>query len=265
MNSDGLSSANNSMRNGIILAIFALVTTGLTALTWLLTKDQIESEKELALLRAISELVPAELYTNDPYRDCVLLTNEQLLGTKEPQHAWRLRKLEGAVEKNVAVLISSVAPNGYNGAIEIIVGHYLDNKSLDNKSLDKKNLHKASLNKSRPLKTSLAGVRVTNHQETPGLGDKIETRKSNWILQFADLTTTTNNKNKNKNKNYWQVKKDGGHFDAFTGATITPRALLSAVKKNIDYFHQHQQSIFAAEANCLPLEKDSAQKEQLDE
>jgi electron transport complex protein RnfG len=235
MNSDELSSASNSMRNGIILAIFALVTTGLTALTWLLTKDQIESEKELALLRAISELVPAELYTNDPYRDCVLLTNEVLLGTKEPQHAWRLRNAEG----NVAVLISSIAPNGYNGAISIIVGHYLDKNDLN--------------------KTSLAGVRVTNHKETPGLGDKIETRKSNWILQFADLSTN------NVGQDYWQVKKDGGNFDAFTGATITPRALLSAVSKNIDYFHQHQESIFSAPANCLPTEKQNSEEELVNE
>ena len=168
-----MSSTKNSLRNGFILAIFALVTTGLTALTWLLTKDQIESEKELALLRAISELVPAERYTNDPYRDCVLLSDELLLGSKKPQKAWRLRDEVG----NLAVLISSVAPNGYNGAINIIVGHYLNiNINL-------------TLDKTSAIKTTLAGVRVTNHKETPGLGDKIETRKSNWILQFANMST----------------------------------------------------------------------------
>jgi electron transport complex protein RnfG len=247
MNKGEITSASNSMRNGIILAIFALVTTGLTALTWVLTKDQIESEKELALLRAISELVPAELYSNDPYRDCVLLTNEKLLGTDQPQQAWRLRNTQG----NVAVLISSLAPNGYNGTINIIVGHYLNNdlNNYLNNNLDKNSLDK----------TTLAGVRVTNHKETPGLGDKIETRKSNWILQFADLST------QNVKKDYWQVKKDGGDFDAFTGATITPRALLSAVSKNIDYFHQHQESIFTAPANCLPSGDESAKKDLVNE
>ena len=240
MNSGQPSSTKNSLRNGIILAIFALVTTGLTALTWLLTKDKIESVKELALLKAITELVPAERYTNDPYRDCVLLTNESLLGTKEPQQAWRLRNAEG----NVAVLISSVAPNGYNGAINIIVGHYL-------------NIEKLTIDKL--TKTSLAGVRVTDHKETPGLGDKIETRKGNWIIQFADLNT-----HQVKN-DYWQVKKDGGQFDAFTGATITPRAVLMAVSKNIDYFQQYQQSIFAAPSNCLASENENSEKAQADE
>ncbi|PCJ49755.1 MAG: electron transport complex subunit RsxG [Gammaproteobacteria bacterium] len=220
------STAKSSLRNGIILALFALVSSGLTAITWILTKDQIESEKELALLRAISELVPAQRYANEPYRDCVLLRDEQLLGSSDPQQAWRLRDVNG---KAVAVLISSVAPNGYSGKINILVGHYV-----------------ATASKA----THLAGVRVTGHKETPGLGDKIEVRKSNWILQFADLAT------EDLKGDYWQVKKDGGQFDAFTGATITPRAMLSAISNNITYFQRHEQEIFSTAANCIDSEKE---------
>lgn len=208
---------SNGLRNGLILAIFALVSTGLTTITWVMTKEQIQSEKEKALLRAISELVPANMYNNDPYNDCTLLTDPQLLGTTKPQQAWRLRDADGNA---VAALLTSVAPNGYNGAIEIIVGHLASTPH------------------------ELAGVRVTAHKETPGLGDKINTNKSDWITQFAGIKTD------NKQAKYWLVKKDGGTFDAFTGATITPRAVLAAIGKNIKYFNQHRHEIFNAAANC---------------
>ena len=210
----------NGLRNGLILATFALLSTGLTTITWLLTKERIQTEKELALFRAISELVPSDRFTNDPYHDCTLLFNAQLLGSEEPQSAWRLRDAKGAP---VAVVISSIAPNGYNGKIELIVGHYVNNSSAN----------------------SLAGVRVTEHKETPGLGDKVNPQKSDWILQFANIVTAA------MKKEDWQVKKDGGQFDAFTGATITPRAVLSAISKNIDYFYQYQDQIFTAPANCF--------------
>jgi len=215
------SEVKSGVRNGLILALFALISTGLTAFTWLLTRDKIQTEKELALLRAISEIVPPDHYANDPYRDCVLLTDETLLGTDEPRPAWRLRDKAG---ENIAVLITSNASNGYNGKIEIIVGHFAT-------------AHKGHSNK-------LAGVRVTSHQETPGLGDKVEVKKSNWILQFSDL-----DKNSLESKD-WKVKKDGGKFDAFTGATITPRAVLAAIEKNNQYFEQHEQQLFAEPANC---------------
>lgn len=210
--------SRSPIQNGLILAAFALLTTGLTSVTFMMTKEQIQTEKERALLRAISELVPASHYANDPYHDCTLLTDKNLLGSDTAQQAWRLRDAKG---EPIGVLLSSVAPNGYNGAIEIIVAHYID-------------------------KATLAGVRVTNHKETPGLGDKIDHRKNNWILQFSGTLT------KNIALQDFQVKKDGGKYDAFTGATITPRAVLAAIGKNISYFNQHQQQIFSAPANCSP-------------
>ncbi|MCP3674632.1 MAG: electron transport complex subunit RsxG [Gammaproteobacteria bacterium] len=212
-----MNSLQSSAKNGLILAAFALLSAGLTAMTWLLTKDQIQSEKEKALFRAIAELVPTDRFANDPYTDCTLITHEQLLGSKDPQPTWRLRDADG---KPVAAVISSIAPNGYNGKIKIIVGHYF----------------KQSL---------LAGARVTEHKETPGLGDKIETQKSRWIMQFADTST------QQMKMDDWQVKKDGGQYDAFTGATITPRAVLLALGKNIDYFNQYQHQIFSAPSNCF--------------
>ncbi len=229
-NSDPITGLASGLRNGIILAIFALISTGLTSITWMVTKEQIQTEKELALLRAISEIVPAELYSNDPYRDCILLTDRNLLGSNDALPAWRLRDKDGLP---VAVLISSVAPNGYSGAIEMIVGHY----SSSNKN-------------SQKTAGTLAGVRVSSHKETPGLGDKVETRKSDWILQFAGLDSGS------LKSNVLKVKKDGGQFDAFTGATITPRAVLAAIDKNIQYFKNNEQMLFSKPANCEVVKAD---------
>ncbi len=210
----------NGLQKGLILGAFALLSIGLTVLTWHFTKDQIQEEKEKALLRAISDLIPQDQFTNDPYRDCTIIRNQQLLGTEKPQSAWQLKNADN---KPVAVVISSVAPDGYSGKIELIVGHYLDD--IDSS-------------------TRLAGVRVTSHNETPGLGDKIHVDKSDWILQFNNLPTMdiiTEN---------WQVKKDGGKFDAFTGATITPRAVISAIHNNIQYFKLYRDQILSAPVNC---------------
>ena len=125
---------------------------------------------------------------------------------------------------------------------------------------------------------------MTAHNETPGLGDKIETRKSSWILQFAGLNSnqsdsiksnlnqstsnksTLNQSTSNKptlnqeNESYWQVKKDGGQFDGFTGATITPRAVLGAISKNINYFNANKNELFSAPANCLQDEASSSEE-----
>jgi Na+-translocating ferredoxin:NAD+ oxidoreductase subunit G len=212
-------------KNAMILGAFALVSIGLTSVTYLLTKDKIQSEKELALFKALSELVPSEQFANDPYYDCTLMSHKELLGSNQPQAIWRLRD---ANQQPVAAVISSVAPNGYSGSIELIVGHYTDGR--------------------------LAGVRVTEHQETPGLGDKIERQKSDWILSFNQLNP------QQLSASDWQVKKDGGQFDAFTGATITPRAVVAAVKRNIDFFKANQSAIFTAPNNCFiePEPKGSA-------
>ncbi len=86
---------------------------------------------------------------------------------------------------------------------------------------------------------TLAGVRVINHKETPGLGDKIDASRSDWIKQFEGLSL------ENPSSAKWKVKKDGGAFDQFTGATITPRAVVRAVKGSLEYFKNHREALFA--------------------
>ena len=182
-----------------ILAAFALVTTGLVALTHLLTKDKIAAAQENAIQQSINQLVPAELYTNAIAQDCII--EQDVNG--EAIRVFRARNNEG----NVAVVIESIAPNGYNGRIDLLV------------ALDKNN--------------KVLGVRTVKHNETPGLGDKIELKKSNWITHFNGLSVT------DENQKNWAVRNDGGMFDAFTGATITPRAVVAAIKQTLEWAQQH--------------------------
>ena len=211
---------NSIGKNGLILCVFALITTALIALTFSQTKDEIEQQELQKRLSILTAIVPVELYNNDIEHDCTLVTNSDLLGSAEPQQIFRARLNNQAS----AAAIEVTAPNGYSGKIKLIVG-------IDTQS-------------------KVTGVRALKHKETPGLGDKIELRVSDWILGFNGMSFTEENARK------WNVKKDGGQFDQFTGATITPRAVVAAVKNAVIYFQQNQQAIFTADANCESVDTD---------
>ena len=250
-NKPDITTSQSTIKNAIVLAIFALVSISATAITWVATRDRIQTEKEEALLRAIDNLIPKEAFANDPYTDCIIVTNDQFIGTEElvvgnddpytdciivtndqflgtdeSRQVWRLRDGDNAP---VGLIISSVAPNGYTGAIEFIAGYrnYPDTEDR------------------------LAGVRVTSHQETPGLGDKIDERKSDWIYTLSDHIVSEIKEPK------WLVKNDGGDFDAFTGATITPRALLAAITKTTEYYRLNKETLFTAPSNCSVTVEDA--------
>ncbi len=203
-----------SLKNGIILGLFALVSTGLIAAVYLITKDKIAQEVEASVARRLNEIVLKTEYDNDVYHDCKFVTNQDLLGSKEPQKVYRMRNKN----RDYAIILSTVAPDGYAGKIKLIVGIYRDG--------------------------SLAGVRVTEHKETPGLGDKIDREKSEWIEQFNKRSL------KNSPAAMWKVKKDGGDFDALTGATITPRAIINAVYKALGYYQHHTDVLFNQDNPC---------------
>jgi electron transport complex protein RnfG len=197
------------LRVGLLLGLFAVVATTLVALTETSTREQIKENEREALLSGINALIPHEQYDNAILQDTIVLDATDALGTEEPTTVYRARK-QG---ENVAVVLTAVAPNGYSGTIKMLVGIYADG--------------------------TLAGVRVINHKETPGLGDKIDEKKADWIFQFEGLSLA------NPASEKWKVKKDGGEFDQFTGATITPRAVVSAVKRSLEYFRSHSDELFA--------------------
>lgn len=189
--------------NSLALGLFALVTAGLLAGTYLGTKQRIaQSEREMAQ-RALLQIVPEERHDNDLLNDTLTipaaaLTTLGLKGTREIHVA----RMQG---NPVAVIIPATAPDGYSGAINMIVGI---NTADD----------------------SIAGVRIISHNETPGLGDKIDTSKADWVYSFNGKSLV------HPHPEQWLVKKDGGVFDQFTGATITPRAVVKQVKKVLLYY-----------------------------
>lgn len=200
---------NPIVRVALMLAVFAISATALVALTEENTREQIASNEREALLEAINVLVPKDKFDNQILQDTLNLPATAVLGTTETTSVYRARK-DG---KPVAAVFTVVAPDGYSGSIRMLVGVYNDG--------------------------SFAGVRVINHKETPGLGDKIEAKRNDWILQFAGLSL------ENPDKNQWKVKKDGGQFDQFTGATITPRAVVNAIRGALEYFKDNRDKLFA--------------------
>lgn len=191
-----------------LLGIFALAGSVLLAGTYSLTRERIAEQQRESLQATLSEVLPAGRYDNRLLDDTLEISDAQL-GTTDTLTAYRARRDGQAV----AVLFPVVAPNGYSGAIRLLVGVAADG--------------------------TLTGVRVLQHRETPGLGDKIETRRSDWIQQFAGLAIGA------PPKAQWAVRKDGGQFDSFTGATITPRAVVAAVKNALLYFESNKTELFA--------------------
>jgi len=206
---------NNPMiKNGLLLALFALLCTGLVAVVNQQTFDEIKLQQQKELMGILHQLIPDELHDNELTAQCTLLQNKEALGTEDALPAY----IATAAGKPVAIALEAIAPDGYNGNIKLIVGINTQGEVL--------------------------GVRTLSHQETPGLGDKIELRKSDWVTKFVGKVLTS------EDDKQWQVQKDGGDFDQFTGATITPRAYVKAVKRAVWYFTQHQTEIFSQPLNC---------------
>ena len=191
-----------------LLMFFAVIGAGIVGLTYETTYERIKRNEQLVVLRKLNTILPPSEYDNDLLDDQIELAQDERLGTAEPSKAYVAFKNS----KPVAVVLSPVAPNGYNGPIHMLVGIYYDG--------------------------TVAGVRVVKHRETPGLGDVVESQRSDWILGFDDRSL-----NNPESKN-WKVKRDGGVFDQFTGATITPRAVVKAVHSALLYFHDNRKELF---------------------
>lgn len=195
------------IKHGWLLGAFALATSGLIAMTHYLTKDRIAEQERATLLATLNKIIPIDSYNNELSTDCVLVSHP-LLTNKNPVQLYRAR-LDG---NPVALATEVISPDGYNGNIKMLVA-LLGNDTI-------------------------GGIRVLSHKETPGLGDKIEERVNPWITQFGNIPAN------NVYESIWAVKKDGGQFDQFTGATITPRAVLSGMKNAVSYMQQEWESAF---------------------
>ena len=199
----------NIILTGILLFLFAMIGATLVAYTFENTKARIAANERAALLRNLHVLVPPDTHTNDLFTDVIEVQDPTLLGSRDPVPVYRARR-DG---EPVALVLAPEAPDGYGGAIKLLVGITPEGV--------------------------LTGVRVLSHRETPGLGDAIEAERSDWILAFDGLRLG------DPPANQWRVQRDGGVFDQFTGATVTPRAVVNAVRKSLLYFDRHREDLFA--------------------
>lgn len=198
-------------KNSALLAAFAAATAGLIAFTFTSTAGRISDAERRAAQRALFEVVPKSRHNNDLLSDTLTIPAEDAatLRLNDPALVHVARQ-DG---EPVAFLFTSTAPDGYSGDIRLLIGINVDG--------------------------TVAGVRALRHAETPGLGDKIELAKSRWILGFDGKSLG------NPSLSGWAVKKDGGEFDQFAGATITPRAVVKQVKTVLQYVQDHRDELLS--------------------
>ena len=202
----------NGVRGALTLLVFAVIFTALMAGTYALTKDIVAGNERKAKVALIAQVLPAGSFDNDILKDAISQDAAALkqLNAEAGSQIFRAQK-DG---KTNAVVVETIAPDGYSGKIKLLVGVGSDGRVL--------------------------GVRVVAHKETPGLGDYIDAAKSAWIAQFEGKSLSA------PRADEWKVKKDGGQFDYIAGATISPRAVVKAVKNTLDYVAAQQATLFGA-------------------
>jgi electron transport complex protein RnfG len=193
--------------SGLLLGLFGVLGAGLVGLSHEGTAERIARNEREALLDRLERLVPAGQIDNDMLSDVIDVSAPESLGA-ESTRVYRGRR---GSEPVVAVL-SPVVTQGYSGPIQLIVAIRRDGR--------------------------LSGVRVLTHRETPGLGDKIEIERSDWVLGFDGKSLLQ------PPASEWKVRRDGGVFDQFTGATVTPRAVVRGVRASLEYFAAHRERLF---------------------
>lgn len=210
MDSDNaLPDLRRSVQRAVVgLALFGMVTAGLIAVTQVGTAERIRAAEAASRSKALLEVIPAALRENDLLDGELLLEDATALGYAEPVSAFRAFQGGGVS----AVILPWRTEEGYTGPIQGIV------------AIDRQG--------------RILGVRVTAHKETPGLGDRVERRKSDWVLVFEGRALD------NPPSDRWKVRKDGGDFDQLTGATITPRAIVKAVHAALDYAQREHANLF---------------------
>ena len=200
--------------SGTVLALFAAITSIAIGWTYLSTKSQIDLEVRRAEARQLLEIFPADTHDNEMVDDTFTIDAEtSLLGIRVARQGYRVR----LNDEVIGVILPTTARDGYSGDIRALVGIRRDG--------------------------TVAGIRVVAHRETPGLGDKVDIRKSDWVTDFNQRSLD------DPTPPGWNVKKDGGVFDQFTGATVTPRAVILATRRALEYANLHTASLFETGAD----------------
>ena len=205
-----------SGETALTLVAFIVFFTALLAWVYLFSRPVIEQSNRTEKLVVLNQILPPDLYNNDPLADTITLPAEPDLGTRTNSTVYRAR-LNG---KPTALVTDVIAPDGYSGPIKLLVAFN--------------------------AKGQVLGARVIEHKETPGLGDYIDPRKDKnkthpWITQLDNVPESLTVQD-------WHVKKDGGKFDAYAGATVTPRAVIKAIHRARDFVVENRQVLFTKSA-----------------
>ncbi|MDX1346555.1 MAG: electron transport complex subunit RsxG [Sedimenticolaceae bacterium] len=199
--------SRNILVSALILGVFGFIGATLVAVTEFGTHERILENERQALLRQLYEIVPKQQVDNDILAHPLTVNAREALGQESS-----LVYVGEKGKQLSAMVFEATVPDGYSGPIRLLVG--VDGNGV------------------------LLGTRVVAHKETPGLGDKVEKEKSDWILGFTGKSLT------DPKLDRWKVKKDGGDFDQFTGATVTPRAVVNGVKRVLLYFDQQRDALY---------------------
>jgi len=210
------SAVARALRAAAVLAAATVVAVALVSLVHDRAQPSIEASRRARQLAELTAVLGDVAYDNDPLADTVMLHDPELLGSEQPLTAHRVRR----AGTTVALLLNVVAPDGYSGPIRLLVAVDAAGRVL--------------------------GVRVLEHRETPGLGDAIESRRSDWLRGFDGRSLA------DPRPDRWEVRRDGGDFDQFTGATVTPRAVVRAVRKALVHVERHHDELFGAAAPARP-------------
>lgn len=180
--------------------------------------ERIAMNQRARLVARLNSVLDPALLDHDLTTTRLTFSDAGLLGSTSPIDVFVISD-QG---QPVATVFASVAPHGYNAPIDLLVGVGAD--------------------------SSVTGVRAVRYRETPGLGDMINRAKSNWIEQFRGKSLAA------PPREAWLVKQDEGQFDSITGATVTSRAVVAAVKNALLYFEQHRDDIYHAAAEAAASE-----------
>ncbi len=194
---------------GLILAVIAAVCTALVALTFSVTKERIVANEQAWLEQSLKPALAGVVYDNNLIESVLSIPLPHELPGNEPVLVYRAL----LQNKPVAALFVVTALDGFSGPIRLLIGIDFDG--------------------------IVTATRVLRHHETPGLGDFIDSAKSDWIDQFEDKSLS------NPDRLLWALGRDGGEFDQVTGASITSRAVVKAIKQTLLYFEANRESIFA--------------------
>lgn len=200
-------------KSGVTLAVIAAICTSLVAITWQLTAERIETNKKEWLERSLQPALAGLFFDSSVTESMLMIPPPHELPGSGTAIIYRVY----AGEKPVAALFVVSARNGYAGPIRLLIGIAMDG--------------------------TVTGVRVLEHRETPGLGDRIEITKSDWVLQFDGHSL------QDPEPARWALKGDGGDFDQLTGASVTPRAIVNAIRQTLTYFDANRVAVFAAMAD----------------